>query len=297
MIDDREGDQDDEGDQLVATGAGRHGQEMPRRVRGQTTAPPVGLEHVLVSAVERNPQLPHRGAACRSGSPTSTSSWPRACASGRPTWGAGSWRGPPRATRRRPSRPRGAPAQEMGVATIGLPEAAGGGGGSVLDVAVALEACAHELVPGPLLGPAVASLVAPRGARRTRSSASGSSDVVWDLPSATHVLLADADGSWSLYPRDAVEATASLGLDLSRRFGTARVVDESAGRRRTRPDDRAGCVVRRSRWPPRRPPASRAGAWRPRSSTRRCASSSARRSAPSRRSSTCAPRCWRPPRR
>ena len=46
---------------------------------------------------------------------------------------------------------------EMGVATIGLPEAAGGGGGSVLDVAVALEACAHELVPGPLLSTAVAA--------------------------------------------------------------------------------------------------------------------------------------------
>ena len=46
---------------------------------------------------------------------------------------------------------------EMGVATIGLPEAAGGGGGTVLDVAVALEACAQELVPGPLLSTAVAA--------------------------------------------------------------------------------------------------------------------------------------------
>ena len=46
---------------------------------------------------------------------------------------------------------------EMGVATIGLPEAAGGGGGSVLDQAVALEACAYELVPGPLLGPVIAA--------------------------------------------------------------------------------------------------------------------------------------------
>ena len=50
---------------------------------------------------------------------------------------------------------------EMGVATIGLPESYGGGGGSVLDQAVALEACAHELVPGPLLSTAVAALVAP----------------------------------------------------------------------------------------------------------------------------------------
>ena len=59
---------------------------------------------------------------------------------------------------------------EMGVATIGLPEAHGGGGGSVLDQAVALEACAHELVPGPLLSTAVAALVAPslRDRRRRR---------------------------------------------------------------------------------------------------------------------------------
>src|SRR6478735_3786976 len=119
-------------------------------------------------------------------------------------------------------------AQEMGIATIGLPEEAGGGGGSVLDVAVALEACAHELVPGPLLGPAVASLVVP-GVSAEAVVGIGLGDVVSDLPSATHVLLADDAGAWSLYPRAAVEATSSTGLDLSRRFGTARVVDESAG--------------------------------------------------------------------
>ncbi len=118
--------------------------------------------------------------------------------------------------------------QEMGISTIGLPESAGGGGGSVLDVAVALEACAYELVPGPLLGPAVASLVLPEMSPDAIVGI-GLSDVVWDLPSATHVLLAGADGSWSVYPRDAVEASSSVGLDLSRRFGTARVVDESAG--------------------------------------------------------------------
>src|SRR3954451_10901372 len=50
---------------------------------------------------------------------------------------------------------------EMGGATIALSEEDGGGGGTLLDQAVALEACAHELVPGPLLSTAVASLVAP----------------------------------------------------------------------------------------------------------------------------------------
>ncbi|GAA4719487.1 acyl-CoA dehydrogenase [Nocardioides conyzicola] len=118
--------------------------------------------------------------------------------------------------------------QEMGVATIALPESAGGGGGSVLDLAVALEACAHELVPGPLLGPAVASLVAP-DVPADAIVGIGLSDVVWDVPSATHLLLADESGSWGVYPRDAVEATSSVGIDLSRRYGAVRVVDGAAG--------------------------------------------------------------------
>ncbi|WP_182523592.1 acyl-CoA dehydrogenase [Nocardioides dongkuii] len=122
---------------------------------------------------------------------------------------------------------------EMGVATIGLPEAAGGGGGSVLDVAVALEACAHELVPGPLLGPAVAALLlgeSPLAAELGEGAvvALALSDVVWDAPSATQVLTADDSGSWSVLPRSAVEVTDALGVDLSRRHGTLRVLDESA---------------------------------------------------------------------
>ena len=76
---------------------------------------------------------------------------------------------------------------EMGLATIGLPESAGGGGGSVLDVAVALEACAHELVPGPLLGPAVAAALL--GESSLAGELAGGAvvglvlgDVVWDAP-------------------------------------------------------------------------------------------------------------------
>ena len=51
-----------------------------------------------------------------------------------------------------------------------LPEAAGGGGGTVLDQAVALEACAHELVPGPLLGAAVAAALLGETERRPESA-------------------------------------------------------------------------------------------------------------------------------
>jgi len=107
---------------------------------------------------------------------------------------------------------------EMGVATIGLPESYGGGGGSVLDQAVALEACAHELVPGPLLSTAVAALVAPSaeigdGAAVAVVHGSG---LAGDLSGATHVL--GADGLSELG-----EATPELGIDLSRRYGAAGV--------------------------------------------------------------------------
>lgn len=120
---------------------------------------------------------------------------------------------------------------DMGVPTIGLPEAVGGGGGTTLDVAVALEACAHELVPGPLLGPAVAAAVlGPRAGRMPAHAVVGLGlgGVLWDAPAATHVLAETEDG-WRLLPREAVEAAPALGLDLSRRFGSVRVLDPAAG--------------------------------------------------------------------
>ncbi|NHC21617.1 acyl-CoA dehydrogenase [Nocardioides sp. IC4_145] len=126
---------------------------------------------------------------------------------------------------------------EMGVATIGLPEAAGGGGGSVLDQAVALEACAREMVPGPLLGPVVAAAlladteVAP-ALGEGGVVAVALSDLVWDVPSATHVLVeleGDADGGWRVLPVEAVTVAPSTGLDLSRRYGTVSVDDPTAG--------------------------------------------------------------------
>ena len=121
----------------------------------------------------------------------------------------------------------------MGVAAIGLPEAVGGGGGSVLDAAVALEACAHALVPGPLLGPTVTSALL--GDTTTAADLAAGAvvgvvldDVVWDAPSATHLLLADK-GEWVVVPRDGITLEFALGPDLSRRFGA--VVDGPSGRR------------------------------------------------------------------
>ena len=145
---------------------------------------------------------------------------------------------------------------EMAVATIGLPESVGGGGGTVLDLAVALEACAHGLVPSPLLATAIASVVLPQsgatvgelsvGARVGLGLApsllvgerlAGTVDVVWDAPGATHLLLGGREASgaeaWFVVPADRIEgrtpaqgsATGArpVGLDLTRRFGSVSV--------------------------------------------------------------------------
>ena len=70
--------------------------------------------------------------------------------------------------------------EEMGVTAIAVPESAGGGGGTMLDQAVALEACAYELVPGGLLGAAIGATVsgAPggTGCRSRPAASSGTAD-------------------------------------------------------------------------------------------------------------------------
>ncbi|HWJ81428.1 MAG TPA: acyl-CoA dehydrogenase family protein [Nocardioides sp.] len=100
--------------------------------------------------------------------------------------------------------------EEMGVHAIAVPEPAGGGGGTVLDQAVALEACAHELLPGGLLGAAIGSLVTGTPARLGVQVHVGG--VVWDGGTAEDVL--DAGGDWfegGFKP--------GLGIDLSARHG------------------------------------------------------------------------------
>ncbi len=118
----------------------------------------------------------------------------------------------------------GKAAREMGIATIGAD------GGSPLDQAVVLEACAHELVPGPLLGPVVAGVLVPdlpEGAV-VGLSLDPRQDVVWDAPSATHLLVSDAEDQWFVAPVDAAKITPTQVLDLSRRFGSAEVDFEHA---------------------------------------------------------------------
>ena len=116
-------------------------------------------------------------------------------------------------------------AGEMGVPAI-LAD-----GGSPLDQAVALEACAHELVPGPLLGPVVAGSLleeVPDGAL-VGLCLDPDHSVVWDAPSATHLLVGDSEDRWHLVPADAATVTPSSTVDLSRRFGSAEVDLSAAG--------------------------------------------------------------------
>lgn len=110
--------------------------------------------------------------------------------------------------------------EEMGVAAIAVPETAGGGGGTLLDQAVALEACAHELVPGGLLGASIGAVLVGRPGRfGVQVHPAGA---VWDGGTATECLLLDGG---SVVPEP--------GVDLSARH--ARVADgASAGE----PDER-----------------------------------------------------------
>ncbi|WP_232680204.1 acyl-CoA dehydrogenase [Nocardioides sp. R-C-SC26] len=121
---------------------------------------------------------------------------------------------------------------EMGIALIGVPESAGGAGGSVLDQAVALEACARELVPGALLGTVVAaSLLSESAAGATVAGGARGAlaldprlDVVLDLPGADLVLLPDGVDRWHVVPASSVAArdgAEAVSPDLTRRFTAA----------------------------------------------------------------------------
>jgi alkylation response protein AidB-like acyl-CoA dehydrogenase len=132
----------------------------------------------------------------------------------------------------------GARAAEMGLTAIALPESVGGGGGSVLDQAVALEAAAYALVPGPLLSTVVAGLLhddeelraAIAAGDATVGLAVGDLRAVLDAPVATHVsvpVALDDQERHVLLPVDQVEVTGSPSVDLSRTVGEVRLTDQA----------------------------------------------------------------------
>ena len=87
---------------------------------------------------------------------------------------------------------------EMGLAGIAVAEERRAGG-TLLDLAVAVEAAAGALVPGPLLGTAVASvalgeLAGPVASGEMRVAlALGADGSVHDAPGATHALIVRGD--------------------------------------------------------------------------------------------------------
>ncbi len=111
---------------------------------------------------------------------------------------------------------------QMGLAGIAVPEDIGGAGGSVLDLAVALEAAAGSLVPGPLLGTAVASvalgeLAGPVAQGEMRVALSlGADGVLHDAPGATHALVV-RDETVLLVPLDGTDLAPGSTPDLTRR--------------------------------------------------------------------------------
>jgi 3-oxochol-4-en-24-oyl-CoA dehydrogenase len=133
----------------------------------------------------------------------------------------------------------GARAAELGLTSIALPESDAGGGGTVLDQAVALEAAAHALVPGPLLSTVVAGLVhedaglragiaagdvtfglAVRGGLDSDGSRiSGRVRAVLDAPGASHVSvpMSTDDGTVNVAVSvEEVQIVPGPSVDLSR---------------------------------------------------------------------------------
>ncbi|MCW2784337.1 MAG: acyl-CoA dehydrogenase domain protein [Marmoricola sp.] len=121
--------------------------------------------------------------------------------------------------------PWGALPAEMGLSTIALPESVGGGGGSLLDQAVAIEAAGYALVPGPFLTTVVAGLMYDDAELRA-GIAEGRITVglgtsllaVLDAPTTTHVSVPTATGH-VVVPADQVEIRAGGSVDLTRGVG------------------------------------------------------------------------------
>ncbi len=142
---------------------------------------------------------------------------------------------------------------DLGVPAIAVPEALGGSGGSVLDLACALEACASGMAPGPLLAtaaavtvlcehtddPGVAKLVAgvadgsvvlalaptPASlAADDRGRVSGEVAAVWGAGATTHLMVGAAgEGTDRWFVVDArgegVDVDVPETMDLSRSTG------------------------------------------------------------------------------
>ena len=114
---------------------------------------------------------------------------------------------------------------EMGLTGIGIAEEHGGGGGDLLDQMVALEAAAHGLVPGPLLGSTLVGQVVTDSdvlasiAAGVGAAVAVTDELAFDVVDARWLLARADDGSWVLHDSDGWSAEPVHGVDLSRRGG------------------------------------------------------------------------------
>lgn len=134
---------------------------------------------------------------------------------------------------------------EQGVTTIAVPEGLGGGGGTVLDLAVTLEACAQELLPGPVLGTALAATLLGADGKSDALAAlldGATAGISFDVlrvedgrlrgvvvvpGSGLDWILVSSPEAWFALSADQVDATSSAGLELG--AGASRVsVDVAA---------------------------------------------------------------------
>jgi len=132
----------------------------------------------------------------------------------------------------------------MGLTAIALPETEGGGGSDLVDQAIALEAAARGLVPGPLLVTSVVGSIAARvstpaaaavvrriaAGERAAIALDGSVRVGVDQVEGTVAVAVDAtdadwllvptdERAWLLVPRGGWGGSTAAGLDLSTRAG------------------------------------------------------------------------------
>jgi len=136
---------------------------------------------------------------------------------------------------------------DFGAAGIVVAEEHGGAGGSLLDLAVAVEAASAAMVPGPLLttGAAAVLLSGANQADLLAGIASGevsialgmgetgiaveddhvrgTADLVWGVGTTTHLLLPTTSGPWVLLEADRAQVDVAAAVDLATRVGTATV--------------------------------------------------------------------------
>lgn len=139
-------------------------------------------------------------------------------------------------------------AAEMGISAIALPEEVGGGG-SLLDQAVATEAAAQSLVPGETLTSTIAGVLISDPELQSGIAAgevvialglnpalnvvdghlSGTVSAVAGAPLATHLLLG-SDPDWYVIPAAEVEVSPGVSMDPSRTIGTVKLNRVPLGR-------------------------------------------------------------------